>query len=58
MYRSPKERIASMPEQQLLAGGLQDTQALLASDMADTELSAAYSSGQEQMKQTQRKAYR
>ncbi|CAG7655187.1 hypothetical protein ACFQI7_21215 [Paenibacillus allorhizosphaerae] len=58
MYRSPKERIAAMPEQQLLAGALQDTQALLATDMTDTELSAAHTSGQEQMKQTPRKSYR
>jgi hypothetical protein len=58
MRRSPKEQIATTPEQQLLSGGLQETAALLASDLTDTVISSAYSSTSEQIKRTLRKTHR
>ncbi|MDF2960724.1 MAG: hypothetical protein K0S39_2459 [Paenibacillus sp.] len=58
MQQSGKEKIATLPEQQLLSCSVADSTGMIAATLYGNELYADYSSVSEQMKQQPRKTFR
>lgn len=58
MYRSPKEQMASMSEEQLLAGRPDEALIMQSPGMMDCEISGVFSSVNEQLKRTMIKPFR
>ncbi|WP_165972111.1 hypothetical protein [Paenibacillus piri] len=58
MHQSGKEKIVTLPEQQLLHCSVADCTGMIAAGLSGNELDADYSSVSEQMKQLPRKTYR
>jgi len=58
MHQSGKEKAAVQPEQQLLSCSVEESMAMVAASFGDNELSAGYTSVNEQFKCQSRKTFR
>ncbi|MFE5323335.1 hypothetical protein ACFQ88_32105 [Paenibacillus sp. NPDC056579] len=58
MHQSGKEKVAVLPEQQLLYCSVEESMGMAAAYLVDNELSAGFSSVHEQIKRQPRKTFR